>query len=88
MERDETQSLFKAPPNRYRLAAFWFWNHWLEDEELRWQIREMNAKAVGGFVMHARHVLLTPHLSEDWFRRVGSAIEEASRLGMEAYVYD
>jgi len=79
---------FYNPSNRFRFAAFWFWNHELQDDELIWQIREMNAKGVGGFVMHPRHGLATPYLSNEWFKRVNCAIKEAARLGMKAYLYD
>ena len=79
---------FKHPPNKFRLAPFWFWNHELTDDELRWQIREMNRQGVGGFIMHARHGLITPYLSPEWMDRCQAAIEEADHLGMKAYLYD
>jgi len=79
---------FRDPSNRFRFAAFWFWNHELQDEELIWQIREMKTKGIGGFVMHPRHGLATPYLSTEWFKRITCAIKEAARLKMKAYLYD
>ena len=79
---------FENPANTHRFAPFWFWNHELADDELRWQIREMRDKGVGGFVMHARHGLTTPYLSREWFDRIATGVREAERLNMVAYLYD
>jgi hypothetical protein len=79
---------FKNPGAKYRFAPFWFLNHDLSDEELVWQIREMHGMGVDGFILHPRHGLLTPYLSEEWMDRIGTCIAEAKRLGMVAYLYD
>lgn len=85
---EEVKRGFKNPSSEYRLAPFWFLNHCLEDEELERQIREMFDKGVWGFIMHARHGLITPYLSEEWFERIRTCVETAKRLGMKAYLYD
>jgi len=85
---DSLRRQFADPPNQFRFAPFWFWNHDLTDQELVWQIREMKRKGVGGFVMHPRHGLGTPYLSDEWFDRIAAAIREADRLDMKAYLYD
>jgi hypothetical protein len=79
---------FENPPAEFRLAPFWFWNHELSKEELAWQIQEMHRKGVHGFIMHARHGLITPYLSDEWFDCVEAAVREAERLGMKVYLYD
>ncbi len=83
MERE-----FANPPSEYRLAPFWFLNRDLKDDELVRQIKEMHDKGVDGFILHARHGLLTPYLSEEWFQRIRTCIETAKRLDMKAYLYD
>ncbi len=88
MTLDRVKFEFSDPGNEFRFAPFWFLNHRLEDEELRWQIQEMNRNGVGGFILHARHGLLTPYLSGEWFERIECTIKEAERLGMKAYLYD
>ena len=46
-------------PNEYRSLPFWSWNDKLDQEELKWQIRQMHQQGVGGFFMHARDRLKT-----------------------------
>ncbi len=67
---------------------FWSWNDRLEEGELRRQIRNMKSLGMHGFFMHARGGLETEYLSDDWFRAVGVCIDEAKKLGMEAWSYD
>ena len=85
---EELYSQFLDPPATYRPQPFWFLNHKLEEERLRWQIREMAAKGVGGAVLHARHGLQTPHMSDEWLRMIGVCIDELRAQGMEAWLYD
>ncbi len=67
---------------------FWSWNDKLEEEELRRQIRNMKELGMRGFFMHARGGLETEYMSEEWFLAIGAAIDEARKLGMEAWAYD
>lgn len=84
----ELEKEFANPPSEYRLAPFWFLNRDLKDEELVRQIKEMHDKGVDGFILHPRHGLLTPYLSEEFFQRIRTCIETAKKLGMKAYLYD
>lgn len=70
------------------VAPFWFWNDDLSPDELRRQVRLMREAGVGGFFMHARMGRITPYMGERWMECVRACIEEASRLGMRAWVYD
>ncbi|MHB9023009.1 MAG: glycosyl hydrolase [Armatimonadota bacterium] len=88
---DEAQidlDCWENPPADYRPAPFWSLNEVLEPEELRRQIRAMHAQGFGGFFMHARVGLKTPYLSPEWFRMIQVCTEEASALGMKAWIYD
>lgn len=67
---------------------FWSWNDRLKPEELRRQIQNMYDLGMKGFFMHARGGLETEYLSDEWFDDVRVCIEEARRLGMEAWSYD
>jgi alpha-L-rhamnosidase len=80
--------LFKNPTSPYRGKPFWAWNGRLEPAELRSQIRTMKQMGMGGFFMHSRIGLATEYLSDDWFDMVAVCIDEAQRLGMEAWLYD
>ncbi|HOZ48433.1 MAG TPA: glycosyl hydrolase [Candidatus Hydrogenedentes bacterium] len=82
------QELFASPPSEYRQAPFWFWNHRLQTDLLDWQIEQMKEKGLGGFVMHARHGLLTPYMSDEWFECVRHCCEKARSMDMLPWAYD
>jgi len=84
----ELRELFADPSAEYRQAPFWFWNHALDTKTLSWQIEQMKEKGIGGFVMHARHGLLTPYLSDEWFECIRFCCAKAKELGMLAWAYD
>jgi len=88
MDMTQLREQFQAPPAKFGFAPFWFLNHELDDDELRWQINEMKDNGIGGFILHPRHGLITEYLSEEWFERMRVCIEEAHKLGMKAYLYD
>lgn len=88
MSIDSLKREFANPDNRFRFAPFWFLNHELNEAETRWQVREMNEHGVGGFILHPRHGLITPYLSDEWMAQCAAAIDEAKKLGMKAYLYD
>jgi len=79
---------FRDPPALYRGKPFWAWNGRLEPEELRWQVRIMQQMGLGGFFMHSRIGLDTTYLSEEWHECIDACIDEAGKLGMEAWLYD
>src|SRR5690606_9700412 len=41
-----------------------------------------------GFFIHPRQGLTVPYLSEEWFRKVAVAVEEAKRYNVEVWLYD
>lgn len=68
--------------------AFWCLNHLLEENELRRQIGEIKEAGFGGFFMHPRAGLLIPYGSTEWFDILKSCIDEARRVGLDAWLYD
>lgn len=79
---------FKNPGKDFRGSPFWSWNDDLKDEELIRQIREMKDKGMGGFFMHARVGRITPYLSREWMDRIKTCVQEAKKIGMNAWLYD
>lgn len=79
---------FISPGGVYRGKPFWAWNGKLEVQELRRQVRLMHRMGLGGFFMHSRVGLETPYLSDKWFECIDACIDEAGKLGMEAWLYD
>lgn len=73
---------------KYGSIPFWSWNDKLEPAELRKQIRNMHDLKMNGFFMHARCGLETEYLSDEWFKVTKVCIDEAKKLGMEAWAYD
>lgn len=67
---------------------FWSWNDRLCEADLRRQIRDMHALGMRGFFMHARGGLETEYMSKEWFDAVRACVDEAKKLGMEAWAYD
>ncbi len=72
----------------YGSIPFWSWNDKLEESELRRQIQNMHDLGIAGFFMHARGGLETEYLSDEWYEAVRVCIDEAKKLGMEAWAYD
>lgn len=85
---EELRETFKNPPSKYRGIPFWAWNGSLEPEEIREQIRQFHRQGIGGFFMHSREGLETEYLGEKWFACVDAAVDEAKKLGMQAWIYD
>lgn len=67
---------------------FWFLNDRLEPDEIRRQIRAMQAQGVRGFFLHPRQGLAQPYLAEAFFVALQVAIDEAKACGMIANLYD
>ena len=82
------QDAFASPSSEFRGKPFWAWNGALEEAELRRQIRVFKRMGLGGFFMHSRVGLATPYLGDAWMKVTGACIDEARRLGMEAWLYD
>jgi hypothetical protein len=82
--------IFRDPPKEYGIMPFWFWNDDLDEREIVRQIGEFHAKGFGGFIPHARIGLSrrVGYLTDEWFRLVRIATEEAARLGMKVVLYD
>jgi hypothetical protein len=70
------------------ITPFWFWNGDMADDEIVRQIREMKTKGTSGFFLHPRQGLTIPYLSEEWFSKVGVAVETAKKEGLSVWLYD
>jgi hypothetical protein len=88
MRMDSIRRAFRNPGTEWRGAPFWSWNDDLDPAEIRWQVRAMKRAGLGGFFMHNRIGLVTPYMGERWMECIGAAVDEASRRGMQAWLYD
>ena len=82
------KKLFKNPPREYSTGPLWVWNDLLTDEQIRSTLRDLAQQKVKQVWVHPRPGLMTPYLSEAWFHLWKVALNEASRLDMNVWIYD
>ncbi len=82
------QELFKNPEHIYRSVPFYSLNDMLEEGELKRQLGLMKEGGFGGAFLHSRIGLLTPYLSEEWFRMMDIGLKTCQELEIEAWYYD
>lgn len=70
------------------IRPFWFWNGDMDDQEIAEQIRKMSKQGIKGFFIHPRQGLKVPYLSNEWFHKVGVAVDSAKKYGLEVWLYD
>ena len=80
--------LFANPTVDYSTAPLWVWNDLLTDEMVIGTLRDMAAQQVKQVFVHPRPGLMTPYLSDEWFRLWKVALKEAARLDMKLWIYD
>jgi hypothetical protein len=82
------RELFASPPREYGILPFWFLNGELDQDEMRWQLREFRDKGMPGIILHGRYGLETPYIGETYLDRIRLAVEEAEKLDLKTWVYD
>jgi hypothetical protein len=82
------RKLFENPPREYSTAPLWVWNDRMTDEQVVSTLRDLAAQQVRQAFVHPRPGLMTPYLSEEWFRAWKTALWEAARLDMNLWIYD
>lgn len=79
----------KSPDNWHMPAAYWFWHHLPDTEQIRRQVREMKAAGINSFQVQARMAYeITGYLDDAYLAACKIAVEEAAKLGMMVGVYD
>ncbi len=82
------KKLFADPPREYASAPLWVWNDMLTEEQVRGTLRDLAGQKVRQAFVHPRPGLMTPYLSDDWFRLWKAALDEAEKLDMNIWIYD
>jgi hypothetical protein len=82
------KALFRNPPRRYSSGPLWVWNDMLTEEQIVSTLRDLAGQKVRQVFVHPRPGLMTPYLSDDWFRLWKVALQEAKRLDMNVWIYD
>lgn len=84
----KTKAIFKDPPPEYSTGPLWVWNDLLSEAQIRDTLHDLAAQKVKQVWIHPRPGLMTPYLSDDWFRLWKVALKEAERLDMYVWSYD
>ena len=79
---------FANPPRQYSSAPLWTWNDLLTEEQIVESMRDLASQKVMQVFVHPRPGLMTPYLSEDWFKLWKAALREAKKLDMNVWIYD
>ena len=85
---EAVRAVFADPPRGYSTAPLWVWNDMLTEDQVRGTLRDLAGQKVRQAFVHPRPGLMTPYLSDEWFRLWRIALEEAKRLDMNLWIYD
>jgi hypothetical protein len=72
----------------YSVSGFWFWNDEITDERTKEQLAIMKRIHANQPVVHSRFGLQNEYLSQDWFDRIKSVIENCKENGQKIWLYD
>jgi hypothetical protein len=84
----EVLKAFADPPRDCHTAPLWVWNDRLTEEQVRGTLRDLAGQKVLQVFVHPRPGLMTPYLSDEWFRLWKAALDEARKLDMNVWIYD
>jgi hypothetical protein len=82
------REMFVDPPREYASGPLWTWNDMLTEEQIVSTLEDLASQGVMQAFVHPRPGLMTPYLSDDWFRLWKKALETAERLDMNIWIYD
>ena len=82
------RAMFADPPRQYSSGPLWVWNDMLTEEQIVQTLHDLADQKVKQAFVHPRPGLMTPYLSDDWFRLWKTALDEAERLDMNLWIYD
>lgn len=80
--------MFADPPKEYSTGPLWTWNDLLSEEQVLATLRDLAGKKVRQVWVHPQPGLMTPYLSDDWFRLWEATLREAEKLDMNVWLYD
>lgn len=84
----EVKAILEKPPREYSSVPLWVWNDLLTDEQIISTMRDLALQDVKQVFVHPRPGLITPYLSDEWFRLWKLALKTAESLDMNVWIYD
>ena len=88
MSLEKIKNFFNEPGRECGPVPFFALNSDLKESELVWALEEMARAGMAGVFLHPRTGLEIDYLSEEFFRKIGLAIETCARLDLKAWLYD
>lgn len=88
IDSSQVKVLMSKPPREYATAPLWVWNDMLTEEQVLGTLRDLAGQNVKQVFVHPRPGLMTPYLSEEWFKLWKAVLAEAERLDMNVWIYD
>lgn len=88
MSMEQLRTSFASPSRDYATAPLWVWNDRLTDEQIRSTLHDLATQDVRQVFVHPRPGLMTPYLSDEWFRLWKIALDEAEKLDMNVWIYE
>ncbi|MCX5772751.1 MAG: glycosyl hydrolase [Candidatus Hydrogenedentes bacterium] len=82
------RDLFANPTRDFACAPLWVWNDLITEDQITHSLEAFAAENVRQVFVHPRPGLMTPYMSDDWFRLWKHTLKEAERLDMNAWIYD
>ncbi|MBL8220511.1 MAG: hypothetical protein JNL62_14855, partial [Bryobacterales bacterium] len=76
------------PPVEYSSAPLLVWNGVVTDTAIDRMLDDLNSQRVRGLFIHPRPGLITPYLTDEWFRLVRHTVDAGARRGMHVWLYD
>jgi hypothetical protein len=73
---------FQNPPASYSVSPYWFWNGRVSPAETRRQLQAMAAHGVHAATVMNWAGLEPGYLTEEWWKQVGVALDEAKAAGV------
>ena len=80
--------VFASPPRQFSTGPLWTWNDMLSEEDVRGTLRDLAGQQVKQAWVFPTAGLMTPYLTEDWFKLWRAALDEAEKLDMNIWIYD
>ena len=85
---DRIQKDFLSVDDDFRPLCYWGWLENMRDDETAFQVEQMHAAGLGGYVAHARGGLEVKYMGSEWQSSVLTAIETGKKYGMLSIMDD
>lgn len=74
--------------HEYSTVPFWVWNDWMTPLQLEQTLDTLAAQHIRQVIVHPRPGLMTPYLSDEWFKLWEASLALARMRGMALWIYD